>query len=82
MDQITAIRTSLSAFVCGIVGLVPLLGLVGAVHALNCHRSVRARYGNQWNPAAPYLRAGYVFGLIGLASSFLLIGMVAVALLE
>ena len=72
MDRITAIRKSLAAFVCGIIGVVPLIGFVPAVWALVSWRQVRTRYRDEWNPASAYLSWGARLGLLGLIGSALL----------
>jgi hypothetical protein len=77
MDRIAAIEKSLTCFVCGIIGLLPVLGLFPAVHALVCWRQVRAGYGPEWNPAAAYLKGGFVLGLLGVLSSMLFIIVIA-----
>ena len=66
MDRITVIRKSLTAFVCGIFGLVPFLGFVPATFALLTRSHVRARYRGEWNPAATYLNLGAGLALLGL----------------
>lgn len=76
MDRITAIRKSLTGFVCGLLGLVPVVGLPPALYALVCWFSVQSRYGKQWNPAAPYLRLGAALGLLGLLGWGLLVAAV------
>jgi len=77
MDRISAINKSLTCFVYGIVGLLPVIGLFPAVHALSCWRKVRRGYGAQWNPAAAYLKGGFVLGLLGVLSSMLFILAIA-----
>ena len=80
MERITAIEQSLSVFVCGIVGFLPVLGLIPAVHALVCWARVRSKYGDQWNPAGAYLRAGAVLAMVGVLGSILVIGVVCIAI--
>ena len=79
MDPATAIRTSLTGFVCGLVGLLPIMGLPLAVYALLCWSNVRLRYRDRWNPASAYLRAGAAFALFGLLSSALLVSAAVIA---
>lgn len=69
MDLITAIRKSLTGFVCGIFGFLPVIGLVPALHAVACWRAVRKQYGNRWNPAQAYLRGGLLLAIIGILNS-------------
>jgi len=71
MDRISAIRTSLTAFICGIFALIPFLGVFPAVHALACWRAVRAKYHDPFNPAANYLAGGLALALVGLFVSLL-----------
>ena len=80
MDRITAIRKSLTAFVCGIVGFLPFIGVVPAVHALICWARIRAEYGNEWNPAAAYLDCGVWLALLGLLGTGLIVAVAAVTL--
>jgi hypothetical protein len=68
MDRITAIRSSLAVFVCGIVGLIPVVGFLPALYALIVRGRVRARY-REWNPAARYLNLGAALGGLGLTYS-------------
>jgi uncharacterized membrane protein len=81
MDRITAIRKSLTAFVCGLFGLVPVLGFVPAVCALVWWRQVRKRYREPWNPAASYLTWGAVLGAVGLLASALVLFVFVLAVL-
>jgi hypothetical protein len=75
MDRIAAIEQSLTGFVCGIIGFLPVVGLIPAVYALLCWQRVRADYGEQWNPAAAYLKAGAVLATLGLLGSTLFIAV-------
>ena len=72
MDRATAIRKSLTVFVCGIIGFLPLVGLVPAIYALFSWIKIRLRYGNEWNPASAYLDGGLALALVGLLGSLLL----------
>jgi hypothetical protein len=78
MDRITAIRKSLTGFVCGIVGFLPIIGLVPAVYALVCWRQVQTRYGREWNPAEVYLSVGARLALLGVLGSALIIAIAVV----
>jgi hypothetical protein len=69
MDRITAIRKSLSGFVCGILGVFPVIGIIPALCAVSYWSSVRRHYQNQWNPAKPYLVGGLLLALFGILSS-------------
>ena len=80
MDRITAIRKSLTGFVCGIFGFLPVIGLIPALYAVACWRSVRRHYGEQWNPAQAYLRGGVLLASFGLLSSALLCMVILFAL--
>jgi hypothetical protein len=71
MDRITAIRLSLSAFTCGMVGLIPVIGFVPAIYALVLRGRIRTRYGRGWNPASRYLDVGAVLGGIGVTYSMI-----------
>jgi hypothetical protein len=66
MDRATAIRRSLTAFVCGLIGLVPILGFFLSLYSLGCWVSVNRRYKEVWNPAATYLTWGLLLALVGL----------------
>ena len=78
MDRITAIRKSLTAFVCGIIGFLPFIGVVPAVYAMVCWAHIRSKYGNEWNPAAAYLNCGVWLALLGLLGSALIIAVALV----
>jgi hypothetical protein len=82
MDRADAIRRSLTAFICGIVGFLPVIGLVPGFYALICWRSVRVEYGNEWNPAAAYLSWGARLALLGLLNSAVGTAAVILALVE
>lgn len=82
MDRISAIRKSLTAFVCGIFGLIPILGLVPGVHAIVCWRKMRSRYRTDWNPASDYVTWGAVLGAIGILNSVLLVFFIALAIVS
>jgi hypothetical protein len=82
MDRITAIRKSLAAFVCGIIGVLPVLGLIAAVSAIRHGWDVRSQFRGQWNPASAYLRAGVALALFGLLSSLLLGSVIALAIAD
>jgi len=82
MDRISVIRQSLRAFVCGIVGLVPVIGFFPAVYALLLWQRVRGTCGREWNPAAVYLKWGFVSALIGLlntVATVLVVGLTLIA---
>jgi len=78
MDRTTAIRQSLRAFVCGIVGFLPFIGLLPAVYALVCWGRIRAQYGAEWNPAAAYLSWGVRLAVLGLLGAALTISVALV----
>jgi len=80
MDRITAIRRSLAAFVCGILGLLPVLGLIPAVWALGLSSAVRSQYRDEWNPAVMYLRAGVILAILGILNTVLLVAVLAFAI--
>jgi hypothetical protein len=69
MDLAAAIRTSLRAFVWGMFSIIPIIGLVPGVYVHSCWRRVRTEYGNEWNPAAPYLLVGIALAAIGFICS-------------
>jgi len=73
MDLITAIRKSLAGFVCGIFGFLPIVGLLPALYSVACWRSVRRSYGEQWNPAQPYLMGGLLLATLGIIGSAVVI---------
>jgi hypothetical protein len=73
MDRITAIRKSLTGFVCGLFGFLPVLGFVPALYALACWQAVRKGYRGQWNPASAYLSAGATLALLGLLGTCLVV---------
>jgi hypothetical protein len=78
MGLATAIRTSLRAFVFGMFGFIPIIGLVPGLYVLACWRRVHTEFGDDWNPAAPYLVAGIVLSVLGLIGSVCLVfGIIA-----
>lgn len=66
MDRINAIRTSLTAFVCGLIGLLPVIGVPFGVAAIVIFIRARRRKSTEWNPAEHYIDWGARFGLLGL----------------
>lgn len=82
MDRVSAIRKSLTTFVCGLVGLVPILGIVPAGYAWVCWRQVRNGYGKKWNPAERYLKWGAFLAVLGLLLSLLVGAGAMLALFE
>lgn len=66
MNRIALIRRSLTAFVCGLVGLVPVLGMPFGAAAIVLFVTVRRSKGTEWNPAESYLDRAVVLALIGL----------------
>jgi hypothetical protein len=58
MPRIIVIRKSLTAFVCGLIGVLPIIGVVPGVCALLCWARIRVRYPDEWNPASAYLSWG------------------------
>lgn len=82
MDRITAIRQSLTGFVCGIIGFVPVIGLLPGLYAIICWSRVRRRYGDQWNPASGYLKGGAILGLLGAVSSALIVLAIGLAVIN
>jgi len=82
MDRITAIRQSLTGFVCGIISLIPVLGFLPGLYAIICWSRVRRRYANQWNPASGYLEGGAIMGLLGALSSAVVILLIGLAVIN
>jgi len=82
MDRITAIRQSLTGFVCGIMGFVPVIGLLPGLYAIICWSRVRRLYRDQWNPASGYLKGGAILGLLGTLSSALMILAIGLAVIN
>ena len=81
MDRAAAIRLSMRAFVCGLVGLLlPVVGLVPALYALFCWARVGYRYGTQWNPAQGYLTAGAVLATLAVLLTILITIAIAVSI--
>jgi len=66
-------RLSLTAFILGMMGLLPLVGILPSLFALGVWGRIRTRHGDEWNPAADYLDWGLRLAVIGLAASTLLI---------
>jgi hypothetical protein len=78
MDRATAIKISLRAFAWGILGFVPVIGFLPGFYALSCWNRVRIEFGNEWNPAYPYLIAGVVLSSLGIIGSICVVfGIIA-----
>ena len=78
MDRITAIESSLAAFVWGLLGFIPFIGILPAICALVHWARIRAGFRNEWNPASPYLDCGVILATLGLGTSFLIAGAIFV----
>ncbi|HOC55475.1 MAG TPA: hypothetical protein PKI20_07640 [Verrucomicrobiota bacterium] len=78
MARIIVIRKSLAAFVCGLFGFLPFVGLVPGLYALFCWARIRARYPDEWNPAAAYLSWGARLSLLGLLGTALIVSVMLV----
>jgi hypothetical protein len=82
-ERAEAIRRSVSCFIHGVLGLlIPVLGLVPAVSALVSWRIVARRFRGQWNPAHHYLKAGGIFGILGILSNTLLIVSIVMSIAD
>ena len=81
MPRILVIRKSLTAFVCGLIGLLPLVGVAPAVYALLCWNRIRARYRDEWNPASAYADWGARLAMLGLLGTALIVVLIAVLIL-
>jgi hypothetical protein len=78
MDRANAIRISLRAFAWGILGFLPVIGLLPGFYAISCWNRVRIEFGNDWNPASPYLVAGVILSTLGIIGSICLVfGIIA-----
>ena len=78
MDRATAIKISLRAFAWGILGFLPVIGLLPGFYAISCWNRVRSEFGNEWNPASPYLTAGVVLSTLGIIGSICVVfGIIA-----
>jgi hypothetical protein len=82
MDRASAIRRSLAGFVCGIVGAIPVIGFIPALFAIASWRSVKRQYGEEWNPAWPYLTWGGRLAMFGVFATALIVFVVALTLLD
>ena len=80
MDRITAIRKSLTGFVCGLFGCIPVLGFVPAVVALHCWHRVQRDY-HDWNPARKYLLCGVGLSVGGLIGALILLAALLMTVL-
>ena len=75
MPRIIVIRTSLAAFVCGLIGFLPIIGVLPGLYALLCWNRIRTRYPDEWNPASAYLSWGARLALLGLLGSALIVSV-------
>jgi hypothetical protein len=76
-ERAHAIRTSLRAFVCGLIGLVPVLGFFPGVYGLLLWFRVPK---GVWNPANKYLGAAVLMGMWSILSTALLTFAIIIAL--
>ena len=76
MPRPTLIRSSLAAFVCGLIGFLPIIGVVPGLYALLCWTRIRIRYPGEWNPASAYLNLGALLALLGLLGTALIVATV------
>ena len=79
MDKIELIQRSLSAFGCGLPGIVPFLGTPFAIVALMHNSRIKRRGGMLWNPAQRYLSWGSVCARIGLTLTIIFTLLIVVA---
>jgi hypothetical protein len=68
-SRIATIKSSLSCFVCSLIGLVPLVGIPFAVAAVVRGRQTPGADRLDWNPADRYLRAARWLGPLGFLTS-------------
>jgi len=82
VDRINVIRKSVSAFVCGVFGLLPVIGFPFAVAAVVQFILVRRRKTTDWNPAERYLDWAGVFALIGFVLTLIVVALVLLAVIN
>ena len=75
MPCIIVIRKSMTAFACGLIGVLPIIGVLPGLYALFCWNRIRTRYPDEWNPASAYLSWGVRLAVIGLGVSVLIISV-------
>jgi len=76
-SRIRLTERSLRCFVFGLLSLVPLVGLGPALLALGLHLKIWAERDDEWNPAKPYLIAGFCLAWLGILLS---LGMLALVI--
>ncbi len=76
-----AARRSITVFVCGLASFVPVLGLPFGITALVGGAHVRREY-RGFNPGELYLNWGMALALIGMCSSTLLAGAIALEIIN
>jgi hypothetical protein len=64
--KIQMLKSSLTCFICGLLGLLPLIGLPFAIAALLISGKVRVRQKKFWNAARPYWMGGVACGCVGM----------------
>jgi len=72
----------MTAFICGLLGLLPIIGLVPAVCAIGYWMRVRSRYRNEWNPASLYLNWSAVLGVLGIFIAALATAIIAMCIIS
>ena len=73
------LERSMNCFMAGLCGLIPVLGIPAAWWAFSEYLRLKRSPLPIWNAAHPYLVAGAICAVIGLAVSLVLIVVVAIA---
>jgi hypothetical protein len=75
MDRITIINKSLTAFICGLFGLLPVIGIPFGLAAIVFFVRTRLRKSTEWNPAEHYLNWAARLALIGAVLTLIVIAL-------
>ena len=67
LHRIQTIEGSLRCFAFGLMSLVPILGVPASLITFHEFARTRSQTSADWNPAHPYLIAGYVMAWFGFA---------------
>lgn len=82
LRKLVILQRSLRCFRFGCCSLIPVVGVVPAVFAFREFLTVTRGQGGQWNAAHPQMLVGVWFAIEGVACTFALLTILAVAFLS
>lgn len=81
-QRIQLIERSLRLFTCGLLSLIPVIGLAPALIAVTTHFKIWSEDAGEWNPARPYLIAGYCLAWLGILISLVALALVVLGFMK